>query len=325
MGKVEYSTDSICWNITNRCNMNCDFCFRDVYGSDLSLEENINILHILKEKGIKKITFAGGEALLYHDFIKILEEAYTLGFECRLITNGSNFYESYQYRESNVINDDDKIKLDEVLPYLNRITFSCDRLSKYENDEIGRQLVTDSSYDPAESIFYLIELIRQKYNSEELEIDINTITLRDINGNYFYLDDMEEKINDYKELINKWKILIFYGLRGKALDKKDLYQVPKEDINSIKQTYSKKEPELTISVKDNDDMDENLVLSNNGVLKYSSNGKEYELCDLKEYMNDNNQELTVDEVDKVISSKQWYKKPIELIRNMSKNRGEEDV
>ena len=158
MEKRVLGTDSICWNITNRCNMLCDFCFRDIFGSDLSIEENKKILAVLKEKGIKKITFAGGEALLYHKFdkgfLEILKEAYNMGFECRLITNGTNFQESANFKEVDIFDQlSPDYYLDEVLPYLSRITFSCDRVNKYENDDIGRRLVGDKEYDPTKAIF----------------------------------------------------------------------------------------------------------------------------------------------------------------------------
>ena len=345
MEKRVLGTDSICWNITNRCNMLCDFCFRDIFGSDLSIEENKKILTVLKEKGIKKITFAGGEALLYHKFdkgfLEILKEAYNMGFECRLITNGTNFQESANFKEADIFDQlSPDYYLDEVLPYLSRITFSCDRVNKYENDDIGRRLVGDKEYDPTKAIFYLVEEIRKKYSKENLEIDINTVALRDINGNYYYLDDMQELVYTHRNLINKWKILIFYGLRGEALDKKDLYKVPDEDIDDIKKAYVMETDDLSVSVKDNDDMDTNLILSNDGILKRSLNGKEYILCDLKEEKNNNDKNITFNNaiIDnykhqkskecRVVRSKNASKvldTKRKLFNRLNRNRGENDV
>ena len=289
MEKGVLGTDSICWNITNICNMNCDFCFRDIFGADLSIEDNIKILKSLKERDIKKITFTGGEALLYKKgesgFLKILKKAYDMGFECRLITNGSNFYESYEYKDTAIQMFNQEYRLDDILPYLKRLTFSCDRASKYENDEIGRSLNNDSGFDSTKCISYLINEIRKKYPKDKLEIDINSVALRDINGNYYYLDEMQDLIYSNKGNINKWKILIFYGLRGKALEKKDLYSIPKEEVKLIKATYSLNNPDLTVSIKDNDDMDNNLILTNNGILKKSLKGKEYDVVDLKNVIN----------------------------------------
>ena len=55
---------SVCWNITEKCNESCKFCYRTIV-DDLSLEENKRIADKLIEHGVEKITFAGGEPLLY--------------------------------------------------------------------------------------------------------------------------------------------------------------------------------------------------------------------------------------------------------------------
>lgn len=53
---------SICWNITHKCNKNCKYCFRDATEKDLSLEENIEVLYKLINLGVKKITWSGRRA-----------------------------------------------------------------------------------------------------------------------------------------------------------------------------------------------------------------------------------------------------------------------
>ena len=151
---------------------------------------------------------------------------------------------------------------------------------------------------------------------------------------------MQELVYTHRNLINKWKILIFYGLRGEALDKKDLYKVPDEDIDDIKKAYVMETDDLSVSVKDNDDMDTNLILSNDGILKRSLNGKEYILCDLKEEKNNNDKNITFNNaiIDnykdqksnqcRVVSTKGTSKvldTKRKLFNRLNRNRGENDV
>ena len=61
---------SVCWNITEKCNENCEFCYRTLV-NDLSLEESQKIADKLIEHGVEKITFAGGEPLLYKGLFEL--------------------------------------------------------------------------------------------------------------------------------------------------------------------------------------------------------------------------------------------------------------
>ena len=55
----------LCWNITNRCNVNCEHCFRDRNKSEISLENNLLILNKVSNF-VDEINFSGGEVLLYN-------------------------------------------------------------------------------------------------------------------------------------------------------------------------------------------------------------------------------------------------------------------
>ena len=55
---------SICWNIKSRCNENCKLCFRIIADNEISLEKNMEILKVLIELSVDKISWTGGEALL---------------------------------------------------------------------------------------------------------------------------------------------------------------------------------------------------------------------------------------------------------------------
>lgn len=270
--------NSFCWNISNRCNMACKFCFRELNEEELPLEDNLAILKRIKEEGllgnkIDKITFAGGEPLNYYGIKELIKNAYLLGFNCSLVTNG------YLLNENNI---------DEILPYLSSITFSCDSTNEYYNAEIGREnveyLLDGEGFESAKHIFDLIPYIRSKYNEDQLKININTLVLKDVNRTYQNIDcvcnDIYTNLSKYK--INKWKLLRFYALRGAAIQNKKMFEVPDDDFERIKDYYYSLSGDIMdVSIRDYKDIDNNLIISPNGLVKMSSNGTETVYDDLK--------------------------------------------
>ena len=80
------------FHMIKTCNMKCKFCyatFDDISAKYLSIENVKIILFKLKEAGLKKITFAGGEPLLYPYIIEAVSYAKEIGLTTSIITNGS--------------------------------------------------------------------------------------------------------------------------------------------------------------------------------------------------------------------------------------------
>ena len=105
----------VCWNITTRCNQNCQYCHRFLNLSELSFEENKQILENLIKSGITSITWTGGEALLYPNLIELLKIAKKYGIKNKLITNGAILANNREMRE--------------VLKQLDSITLSIDSIN----------------------------------------------------------------------------------------------------------------------------------------------------------------------------------------------------
>ena len=78
-------------HITQKCNYNCKYCFAHFAGKeDLSLDDWKRIIdNLYDSKMVDAINFAGGEPVLYRDFSKIVDYAYSKGFKLSIITNGS--------------------------------------------------------------------------------------------------------------------------------------------------------------------------------------------------------------------------------------------
>ena len=114
----------ICWNITTKCNQNCQYCHRFLNIDDLCFEDNKKILDKLIEQGIEKITWTGGEALLYPNIKELLRISKEKGIKNKLITNG-------------VVLAKDSETL-EILNYLDSLTLSIDSISDEINVKLGR-------------------------------------------------------------------------------------------------------------------------------------------------------------------------------------------
>ena len=253
---------SVCWNLTNVCDKNCEYCFRELNEEAQLLDTNLKILNNLKMMNVSRITFSGGEPFLYPNILELIEAAHNMDISCHVVTNGS------------VLNEDN---VEEYLQYVDKISFSCDSPREYINEQIGRG---SDSYNHIKKI---LPEIRKYYDSKKLVININSVITYDPSHEYEELNYMIRALrNDIIQYdIDKWKIIRFYPLRGKAKENKELYWVPDEDFIEIKKTYASQSPFLTVDVRDIKEMDNNLVVSPCGLLKKSMNGVEEVIVDLK--------------------------------------------
>ncbi len=115
------------FHVVKPCNMKCKFCyatFEDMHViKQLPKEDVYKILVKLKDAGLEKITFAGGEPLLY----KYLEDAIAysklIGLTTSIITNGSLLNNQF---------------LHNMMGKLDWIGISVDSLNTSTNQKIGR-------------------------------------------------------------------------------------------------------------------------------------------------------------------------------------------
>ena len=259
---------SVCWNLTPVCNKACEYCFRELNEEAQLLDTNLGILDNLVNMGVTRITFSGGEPFLYPNILDLIKAAHDRGIICHVITNGEPL---------------DENNYEEYLQYVDKISFSCDSPREYINNEIGRNAKPGVIEDAYKHIKSLLPLIRSKYDSKKLKININSVITYDPSHEYEELNYMIKSIrHDLGQYdIDKWKILRFYPLRGKAKENKEIFWVPDEDFVEIKNRYKSEGPILTVDVRDIKELDDNLVVSPCGLLKKSTNGVEEILVDLK--------------------------------------------
>ena len=174
---------SICWNITNKCNENCKFCYRKIC-DDRSLEENKKIFDNISQIKIDKITFAGGEPLLYENIFELANyiKMKNPSIQLSLTTNGQ------------IING----KLfDKIINTFDWISFSIDSSDVSVNCAIGR------GKNHLDKTLCLLD----KFN-DRIKIKINTV------ANKYNIDDLENIYNIISRYqISRWKIFRFYPIR----------------------------------------------------------------------------------------------------------------
>lgn len=240
----------VCWNLTNICNEDCVFCFRDLVEPAISLEDNMNILNKLSSLGVCSITYAGGEPLLYKGIKDLLSYSRYLGIKNNLITNGS------------LLNKDN---LSEYLCNVDKLTFSIDSPSEYINESNGR------GKNHYKHIKELLPYIKREFPN--LILEINTVaTNTDLQEVDFMFEAIGSELSFYG--IKKWKISRFCPLRGHAKERKDFFNIPDDVFASIKEKYDGRRAMFEVSVRDFDSIEENLVISPQGNFKKAINGEE---------------------------------------------------
>ncbi|KAH8785883.1 radical SAM domain-containing protein [Diaporthe sp. PMI_573] len=173
---------SVNYHFTRRCNKECGFCFHTAKTSHIATpEEAKRGLSLLKNAGMRKLNFAGGEPFLYP---KYLGELVAFGKQVlelesvSIVSNGSLIKKSW---------------LQQYGVHLDILAIPCDSFDEATNVKIGR-----GSGDNVEQLFrirdwcrgYGIKFKRNtvvcRYNSDE---DMTKRTLRDVRR--FEIDDEE--------------------------------------------------------------------------------------------------------------------------------------
>ena len=196
---------SVNYHFTRKCNLKCGFCFHTAKTSYiLSLEEAKRGLKLLKDSGMKKINFAGGEPFLYQPFlgqlIKYCKEELKIE-KLSIITNGTlvtkNFIKTYH-------------------KYIDVLGVSCDSFNEETNKKIGR--------GTGKNVIKLFEIANlcKEYN---IKFKLNTVVC-----NLNFKEDMREniiKLNPFR-----WKCFQVLMVKGENEDEKRLRDVRKFQISN---------------------------------------------------------------------------------------------
>jgi radical S-adenosyl methionine domain-containing protein 2 len=117
---------SVNFHFTRTCNYACDFCFHTAKTSHREEIESMKAaLTLLRDAGMKKVNFSGGEPFLYPKLLGELCEfcAVTLGVAVTIVSNGSKITEEWLMLYKR---------------HVDYIAISCDTMSEDTSVELGR-------------------------------------------------------------------------------------------------------------------------------------------------------------------------------------------
>ena len=200
------------WEVTNRCNMGCPYCFlgENPEGSlpDLPTGQAKSIIKKLADGGARMLNYAGGEPLVRDDILELMDYGKGLGLKNVLSTNG-------------ILLSEDMIK--ELGRYLDWISLPVDGYDPETHDSIrGRK-----------GHFNEIMERMEWFGDSGISLKINTMLCRKNAG---YAERIAKILDDFD--VKKWKLFQF-SARGKAKKIREEYEIADEDFLSSRKTLGK--------------------------------------------------------------------------------------
>ena len=203
----------ICWNITNKCNDGCQFCFRQKNSNELPYQMQKKVIDILVNLGINHITFSGGEALLCKSIFKIIDYAYQKGFSVNLITNGK------------LLNRENVSRISGKVQIISLPIDVCDNEMIEDVNNIGR---SNGHNDIIEKQLALLE------SFPDISIKINTVITK---LNFNELIPIYYKFIHNNPQIKIWNLFEFTDLRGSSIDNKEKFSLSPKLFKEIKESF----------------------------------------------------------------------------------------
>ena len=247
---------SVCWNITSRCNENCKFCYRILTEKDNDIEKNKKILEILAKLSVDKISWTGGEALLYPNLIELIKISKSYGIINNLLTNGKLL---------------SKEKMIELEPYLDYITLSYDSNNKYTYKIMGR------GEQHGKNVIQVLDFIKE--NNINIKIKINTLVSKINKDEVIDVGKMLEKYN-----IERWRLFKFMPLRNCAICNSTNFEISDEEfsqvVSDVKSLYGQ---HIQISERNEDKIQSDYLLINSvGDFIITENMKDKKIYNIEE-------------------------------------------
>ncbi|KAG6359675.1 hypothetical protein INS49_013198 [Diaporthe citri] len=195
---------SVNYHFTRRCNKECGFCFHTAKTSHMaSSDEAKRGLVLLKNAGMRKLNFAGGEPFLYSKYLGELVEfgKRVLALESvSIVSNGSLIKKSW---------------LQQYGAHLDILAISCDSFDEATNVKIGR-----GSGDNVAQLFRIRDWCRE-YG---IKFKLNTVVCR-----YNFDEGMVERVAELDPF--RWKCFQVLMVEGENDSEQTLRDVRRFEIN----------------------------------------------------------------------------------------------
>jgi len=195
---------------THNCNSRCLTCsmWNTKSSEELSTEEMCDVMDQLKEVGVRRIGFSGGEPTLRTDLPQLIRHAHDLRFKHILVcSNGL----SWNRRKAQEYLDNG----------LNRVTISIDGIGEIHDKQRGIEGAYEKSI---ETVRMLVDLRKEKYHDLDIEVE-TTIT----QGN---LTHFVEVVKLCRQLDVGWMLSMFetVSLQFNSIDSSELRISRQEDL-----------------------------------------------------------------------------------------------
>jgi len=231
--------------LTSKCNLNCDFCFRRLNIKETSFNRIKEVIKKLAEYNTTTLVLSGGEPLLVKDIKKILKFAKKLGIKTVLQSNGILL----------------KKRLNSFAPYINWISLSLDGWNEQTN-AIMR------SAKQFKATIEVLPLIKK----HDIKIKLGTVVTK---KNYKNIKDIGKLIQSY---VTVWKLYQFYP-RAHTYAHKNKNQFIIDDNTFLKTAKEIRRafPKLSISTHSIKEFDKSpcLLINPNGDVYVTRNAKDY--------------------------------------------------
>ena len=225
------------WHLAKNCNYKCSFCyahFASVKGN-LDYENSLKLLDVIRDNGIYKINFAGGEPLLNKHTGEFIKYSKKIGLKTSIITNASLMTNKW---------------LDTYGKYTDQIGISCDSIDNNTNKELGRGYGNHVDIT-RRALSRINELNLEKgYN---IRTKLNTVILR---NNHF--EDWNEFIYKYK--IDRWKVFKILKIIGENENVYDDLSISNDQFNSFISRHNNLVKDNILVKEDNDDMEMSYIM-----------------------------------------------------------------
>jgi len=236
---------NVTWMITDRCNYNCQFCFRFLGRPELNYHNAVNIIDKLSKSGVRKISWAGGEPLLWPRMLDLIEYTHSLGITTMLITNGS------------LLNSKILKRLVKSLDWLN---FPLDG----PDDATNAQMTRNKGH------YQRIITLLESLSASPISLKINTVAT---SVNIAQIPQMVQLINKYS--VHRWKIFQFYPIRGTSCNNASKFIISTQQFQKLQEQIisQKVDSRCMLVFESNRDMDNSYFsLAPDGSVYVSSNG-----------------------------------------------------
>lgn len=216
-------TESVSFHVIKPCNMKCKFCYATyndfTVNKQLTLEQAKEVIDKLISIGLQKITFAGGEPMLWKPLNEAIIYAKSKGLTTSIITNGSLITIDWLWK---------------MQDHLDWIGISIDSINDKTNINIGR---ITNNINP--NYIKLINTIKEFGYKLKINTVINT---------YNKHEDFNELINYAKP--DRWKVFQALAIEGQNDKQFDEVKITSEEYN----TFIDKHKHLNPVAENNDAM-----------------------------------------------------------------------